>query len=123
MSFCLPHKVSLILAVEGIPVSWESLKVPKVSGSCPFCRAKREGNFHNTLQKWVDKGRNNPDYLNEQPQVSNNSSDKDTVMDYKTQQKNKEKLREEGNSKIVKSLTKGKSPRLPPKKPNHLRIV
>lgn len=123
MSFCVPHKVSLVLAVEGIPVSWETLKVPKASGSCPLCRATRDGNFHATLKKWIEKGRANPEYLLEQPKVSENSTDKESVMDYKTQQKNKEKLREESNRKIVSGLTKGKSPRLPSKKPNHLRIV
>ena len=121
--FCLPHRVSLVLAVEGIPVSWETLRVPKASGSCPLCRATGDGTFHAVLNKWIEKGKRDPNYLVEKTQVPNNSSDKESVVDYKTQQENKEKLRAESNRRIVSGLSKGKSPRLPTKKPNHLRIV
>lgn len=131
MSFCLPHRVSLVLAVEGIPVHWNSIKVPRESGSCPFCRASREGEaaLKKAVEKWVKLAKIDPKILSDRPQVSSKDTDK-TTMDPKTQQYNKEKIREENNRKIVRDLTNGKanntdkrSSGKPTKKPNHLRLV
>lgn len=128
--FCLSHRVSLVLAVEGIPVKWESLRIPRPSGSCPFCRAMQEGKeaFEKALNKWTVAARMDPKIISDNAKDSEDSSDKDNGMDYKVQQKNKEKLREENNRKLVSELTRksipGNNRRKPPaKKPNHLRLV
>lgn len=129
MSFCLTHKISLVLAVEGIPVYWDSIRLPKVSGSCPFCRATTEGqaSLKKAVEKWIKLAKIDPKILTDNAQVSTEGADK-TIMDPKTQQYNKEKIREENNRKIVSALTKGKkgtndSGAKPVKKPNHLRLV
>lgn len=127
MSFCLPHRVSLVLAVEGIPVHWESLKVPKPSGSCPLCRAKGESqtSFDKALKKWVDAGRLDPNILSDSPKVSQKYSDSNNSdgkqMNYETQKNNRKKIMEENNRKVVSSL--GSKKLKPTKKPNHLRLV
>jgi len=129
--FCLPHRMSLVLAAEGFPVYWESIRLNRTSGSCPICRAGKLGNkeLDKAIDKWVAAARMNPNILSENVKDSSNSSDKDNSMDFKEQQKNKEKLRAENNRRIVSQLTQGSIPsnnrRLnkPNKKPNHLRLV
>lgn len=126
MSFCLPHRVSLVLAVEGIPVHWESLNVPKPSGSCPLCRANREGkdSFHKALKKWVEAGRMDSRILSDDPKVYKKYSDiNNSAINYEEQQQVKQRIREENNNKIVATLNKSKSKALSIKKPNHLRLV
>lgn len=130
--FCLPHRVSLVLAVEGIPVHWESIRIPNPSGSCPFCRAMKEGaaTFERAKEKWVQAAKMDPKILSDSPKVSGNSSDKEKTMDYSTQKHNRDKLREENNRKIVRDLKGNSKPdnnkrvtNKPTKKPNHLRLV
>lgn len=132
--FCLPHRVSLVLAVEGIPVRWETIKVPNPSGSCPFCRANKEGepSVQRALDRWIQAARMDPKILTDSPKVSPNNSDKESGVDFKTQQLNKEKQRAESNRKIVQGLKGNSIPNnnkrlsnesASPKKPNHLRIV
>lgn len=131
--FCLPHRVSLILAVEGLPVHWGSIKINKASGSCPFCRAMREGEqaFNKAVDKWTTAGRHDPSFLMSDAKVSPNNSDKDMTMDPTTQQNNRERLRQENNQKIVRQLKGASTPgnnkrepkNKPTKKPNHLRLV
>ena len=134
MAFCLPHRVSLVLAAEGIPVHWKSIKVPKSSGSCPFCRATNEGeeSLEKAIKKWVAAARIDPSVISDSPKDSKKSSDKgDSTMNYDKQQNNTHKIREENNRKIVRELTRGKSgssnknqaSKPAKQKPNHLRLV
>jgi hypothetical protein len=123
-----------VLAVDGIPVRWETIKVPNPSGSCPLCRANKEGeaSVKKALDRWIQAARMDPRILTDSPKVSENNSDKESGVDFKTQQLNKKKQREESNRKIVQGLKGSSIPnnnkRLKnepafPKKPNHLRIV
>jgi hypothetical protein len=73
-----------------------------------------------------------PKILTDSPKVSSNNSDKESGVDFKTQQLNKEKQRVESNRKIVQGLKGNSIPNnnkrlsnesASPKKPNHLRIV
>jgi hypothetical protein len=131
--FCLPHRVSLVLAVEGIPVHWQSVKSPKPSGSCPLCRAHKEGEqqFEAALKKWIERGRKDPSFLVSDTKDSEVSSDKDKTMNFDSQQKNKARLREENNRKIMAELKRSSIPgnnkrsreEVPAKKPNHLRLI
>jgi hypothetical protein len=134
MAFCLPHRVSLVLAVEGIPVYWQSVKSPKPSGSCPLCRAHKEGEkqFDAAVKKWVERGRKDPSFLMTDAKDSDNSADKDNDnMNFESQQKNKARLREENNRKITAELKRSSIPgnnkrsreEVPAKKPNHLRLI
>lgn len=131
--FCLPHRVSLVLAVEGIPVHWKSIRIPNPSGSCPFCRAMKEGDsaLEKAKEKWIQAAKMDPKILSDSPKVSANNSDKDITMNPVTQQNNREKLRQENNQRIVRQLKGASTPsnnkrepnNKPTKKPNHLRLV
>lgn len=128
--FCMSHRVMLVLEVEGVPTRWDQLKIPNPSGSCPFCRAMREGAaaLEAAIYKWKVAARMDPKILTDSAKVSENNSDKEIGMDPKKQQHNKEKLREENNRKIVAEMKRGSIPnnnkrQVPTKKPNHLRLV
>lgn len=132
MEFCLPHRVSLVLAVEGIPVSWASLRIPSPSVACPLCQAYTSGDeaMQKAVSHWVKVGRNNSAILVQSSKDSDKHSDKkERDMDYKTQRTNAAKDREERNKKIINKLTNGgtntatKRSNKPTKKPNHLRLV
>ena len=139
MKFCIPHRVSLVLAIERLPVSWSSLRIPNPSVACPLCQAYTQSGeeFEKALSHWITRGRNNPDFLMTDTKDNEDSTDKKDSdnMNYSTQKKNREKLRAEANRRIVNQLTDGgtKGPTKrsnglstkdkPTKKPNHLRLV
>jgi hypothetical protein len=130
---CLPHRVSLVLEVEGLPVNWASITVPRRSGSCPLCRAHQKGPvaLQAAVKQWLFKARSHPEILTDGTKDSSKDTDKDKSMDYKEQQSNKQKLREENNKRVARSYNltgasnhKSDASSRPPKsKPNHLRIV
>lgn len=129
---CLPHRVSLVLEVEGLPVNWASITLPKGSGSCPLCRAHRKGPIalQAAVKQWLFKARSHPEILTDGTKDSSKDADKDTSMDYKEQQSNKQRLREENNKRVARSYNlvgpsnqKANANSRPQKKPNHLRIV
>lgn len=129
---CLPHRVSLVLEVEGLPVNWASITVPKHSGSCPLCRAHRKGPvaLQAAVKQWIFKARSHPEILTDGTKDSSDSSDKDKSMNFEEQQSNKQRLREENNKRVARSYNlaspskhKSDASSRPQKKPNHLRVV
>lgn len=129
---CLPHRVSLVLEVEGLPVNWASITLPKGSGSCPLCRAHKKGPIalQAAVKQWLFKARSHPEILTDGTKDSSKDADKDNSMDYEEQQSNKQRLREENNKRVARSynLTNpnrkaGTDSRPPKSKPNHLRVV
>lgn len=136
MKFCIPHRVSLVLAIERLPVHWESLRIPNPSVACPLCQAYTQGGevFEKTLNHWITRGRNNPDFLMTDTKDNKQSTDKkdSSNMNYESQRNNVSKDREERNKKIINKITNGGTNTTtkrssmkdkPTKKPNHLRLV
>jgi hypothetical protein len=126
----MSHRVSLVLAIEGFPVNWQSIKIPNVSVACPLCQAFTHGDdkFNKALEHWIARGRQNSDFLRHDAKDSKETTDKDNGMDYKTQQANLKKHQEERNRKVINQLTNGGKKTSTKrstnnKKSNHLRLV
>lgn len=130
---CITHRVSLTLVVQGFPVRWESIKVQKVSGSCPLCRAHKEGvlELQKAVKKWTFKAKEHPEILTDGTKESKKDSDKENSMNYTTQQSNRQRLREENNKRVAREyqLKRG-APAIPPpppeatkRRPNHLKLI
>ena len=130
---CISHRVSLTLEVQGFPVRWESIKVQKVSGSCPLCRAHKEGvlELQKAVKQWTFKAKEHPEILTDGTKDSTKDSDKHNNMNYTTQQSNRQRLREENNKRVTRQYQlKRDVPAIPPpppeaakKRPNHLKLI